>query len=212
MSEHNQHLRDLFARGPVIPVLTFETPEQAVDVGGALIAGGIDVLEVTLRTPRALESIAALAARFPDAHVGAGTVLGMDQARAARDAGARFLVSPGSTEVMLQQAEGFWLPWLFAAATASEVMRLREYGRKVLKFFPAEQAGGVAMLKAWAPVLQDVLFCPTGGIDAAKAAAYLALPNVGAVGGSWIVPGDAVAKRDFARITELARAAAALRA
>jgi 2-dehydro-3-deoxyphosphogluconate aldolase/(4S)-4-hydroxy-2-oxoglutarate aldolase len=212
MTDHNKALRALLGRAPVIPVLTFETPEEAIDVSGALVAGGLDVLEVTLRTPRALEIIDALAKAFPDAWVGAGTVLRIAQAEAAHRAGARFLVSPGSTDALLRDGVNFPLPWLHAAVTASEVMRLRELGRRVLKFFPAEQAGGVAVLKAWAPVLQDVTFCPTGGIDAVKAPAYLALPNVGAVGGSWVVPADAVAKRDLARITELARAAAALRA
>ncbi|MDX6806199.1 bifunctional 4-hydroxy-2-oxoglutarate aldolase/2-dehydro-3-deoxy-phosphogluconate aldolase [Terrihabitans rhizophilus] len=211
MIDHNQSLRDLLARAPVIPVLTFETPEEAIAISGALIDGGLDVLEVTLRTPRALEVIAALASEFPDAWVGAGTVLAIEQARAAQEAGARFLVSPGSTETLLREGADFPLPWLHAAVTASEVMRLREHGRRVLKFFPAEQAGGAAVLKAWAPVLQDVMFCPTGGVDAAKAPAYLALPNVGAVGGSWIVPADAVKARDLARITDLARAAKALR-
>ena len=212
MTDLNQALRDLLGRAPVIPVLTFETPDEAVAVGGALIEGGLDVLEVTLRTPRALEAIAALAKSYPDAFVGAGTVLSIEQAETARVAGARFLVSPGSTEALLRDAQNFPLPWLFAAATATEAMRLRDHDRRVQKFFPAEQAGGVAVLKAWAPVLQDITFCPTGGIDAAKAPAYLALPNVGAVGGSWIVPHDAVKSRDLARITELARAAAELRA
>lgn len=212
MTDHNTSLLALLGRAPVIPVLTFESPEEAVDVSGALIAGGLDALEVTLRTPRALEIIEALAKAFPDAPVGAGTVLTIGQAEAAHRAGARFLVSPGSTDALLRDGANFRLPWLHAAVTVSEVMRLREHGRRVLKFFPAEQSGGVGVLKAWAPVLQDIIFCPTGGIDAAKAPAYLALPNVGAVGGSWVVPADAVAKRDLARITELARDAAALRA
>jgi len=211
MTDHNQTLLDLFARAPVIPVLTFKSPDEALAVGGALIEGGLNVLEVTLRTPRAVEIIEVLARHFPAARIGAGTVLTLDQAKAAQDAGAGFLVSPGSTEILLRQGADFPLPWLHAAVTVSEVMRLREYGRRVLKFFPAEPAGGIPVLKAWAPVLPDVVFCPTGGIDAAKAPAYLALPNVGAVGGSWVVPEDAVASRDLSRITELARAAAALR-
>ena len=211
MTDPNLALLALLRRAPVIPVLTFDNPAEAVAIGGALIAGGLDVLEVTLRTERAMEIIKALAEAFPEAQVGAGTVLDIAQAETAERAGARFLVSPGSSDRLLREAAGYPLPWLLAAATTSEVMRLREHGRKVLKFFPAEPAGGVAVLKAWAPVLQDVVFCPTGGVDAAKAPAYLALPNVGAVGGSWVVPADARAAYDLPRITQLARAAAALR-
>ncbi|MGQ4274638.1 bifunctional 4-hydroxy-2-oxoglutarate aldolase/2-dehydro-3-deoxy-phosphogluconate aldolase [Terrihabitans sp. B22-R8] len=211
MIDHNQALRDLLGRGPVVPVLTFQTAEEAIDVCGALLDGGVDVLEITLRTPGALEVIEAVARRFPEAQVGAGTVLGMDQAKAAKAAGARFLVSPGCTDALLREGADFDLPWLHAAVTASEVMRLREHGRKVLKFFPAEASGGTAMLKSWAPVLPDILFCPTGGIDVEKARGYLALPNVAAVGGSWLTPPDAVAARDRSRITALAKAAADLR-
>lgn len=208
---HVEKLRALLAHAPVIPVLTFESPQQAVEIGGALIAGGLTTLEVTLRTPVGIEAIAALAKAFPAAVVGAGTVLDTTQARAAKAAGAKFLVSPGATERLLRDGEGFSIPWLYGAASASDVMRLRDHGHRVLKFFPAETSGGAAALKAFAPVFPDVLFCPTGGIDLAKAKTYLALPNVGAVGGSWVAPADAVAGHDTGRITALAKEAAELR-
>jgi 2-dehydro-3-deoxyphosphogluconate aldolase / (4S)-4-hydroxy-2-oxoglutarate aldolase len=208
---HTEALRALLARAPVIPVLTFADAEEAVAIGGALISGGLVTLEVTLRTPAGIAAIAALAQAYPQAQIGAGTVLDIRQAEAAQAAGARFLVSPGASERLLRDAEGFAVPWLYGSANASDIMRLRDHGHAVLKFFPAEVAGGVPALKAFAPVFGDVLFCPTGGIDLAKAPGYLALPNVGAVGGSWVVPADAVKARDLSRITALAREAAALR-
>ena len=211
MSAVLESLDALIGRRPVVPVLTLDDPKRAVALARALAEGGLDVLEVTLRTERALEAIRAIAAEVPVADVGAGTVLEPWQMEAAAGAGARFLVSPGATSRLLDAAETSPVPWLPAAASASEVMRLRERGYRLLKFFPAEPLGGTAALKALAPVLSDMRFCPTGGIDAGKAPDYLALPNVVAVGGSWVAPADALAGGDFGRITELARAAAALR-
>lgn len=210
MTDHSGRLREILSLSPVIPVLTFADAAQAVAVGGALIEGGLAVLEVTLRTEAGVDCVAALAKAFPNATIGAGTVLDTIRARAAKAAGAKFLVSPGVTERLLRDAEGFSLPWLFGAAGAADIMRLREYGHRVLKFFPAETAGGVAAMRAFAPVFADVAFCPTGGIDRALAPNYLELANVVAVGGSWVAPADAVASGDLARIAALAREAAAL--
>ncbi|HEY8564188.1 MAG TPA: bifunctional 4-hydroxy-2-oxoglutarate aldolase/2-dehydro-3-deoxy-phosphogluconate aldolase [Beijerinckiaceae bacterium] len=209
-SDRETQARTLLARRPVIPVLTFRDAAEGIAVARALVAGGLDVLEVTLRTPAALDAIRAVAAEVEGATVGAGTVLSADQARAAEEAGARFLVSPGATPALLAAGDDTGLPWLYGAATVSEAMLLRERGRRFLKFFPAEQSGGAKALKGFAPVLPDLVFCPTGGVDAAKAPDYLALPNVSTVGGSWIVPAQAVAAGDFATITRLAREAAGL--
>lgn len=202
--------RELFARRPVIPVLTLDEPARAVALARALAAGGLDVLEVTLRTANALQAIRAIAQDVPNVVVGAGTVLDSLQMRDAERAGARFLVSPGHSDRLLAAANDCALPWLLGAATASEVQSLREHGHSILKFFPAEQMGGAAILKALLPVFADVLFCPTGGIDAARAKEYLQLPNVIAVGGSWVAPPGFVAANDFASITRLAADAAGL--
>jgi 2-dehydro-3-deoxyphosphogluconate aldolase / (4S)-4-hydroxy-2-oxoglutarate aldolase len=190
----------------VIPVLTLSDAEEAVTVAGALAEGGLKAVEVTLRTASALDCIAAIAHALPQVSVGAGTVLEQGQALAAAEAGARFLVSPGATEGVLAAFAAAGLPALPGAATASEAMRLAEAGFRRLKFFPAEPMGGLATLKALAPVLPTLRFCPTGGIDAERAPAYLALPTVFAVGGSWVVPRGAQPET----ITRLAEAAAAL--
>ena len=158
--------REIFARRPVIPVLTLDDPEQAIELARALAAGGLDVLEVTLRTSGAIEAIRAIAQELPEIIVGAGTVLDAAQMHGAERAGAKFLVSPGHTERLLSAAADCALPWLPGAATASEVQTLRERGHTILKFFPAEPMGGAAALKALQPVFSDVAFCPTGGIDA----------------------------------------------
>lgn len=200
----------MLARAPVVPVLTVEDPVGAVPLARALIAGGLGVLEVTLRTARALEAARAIMAEVEGAAVGIGTVLTAEAMRAARRAGARFAVSPGSTPDLLAAAAAEGVPYLPGAATASEVMALVERGYATLKFFPAESAGGVAALRAFAAPFGQVRFCPTGGIDAAKAPTYLALANVLAVGGSWVAPADRIAAGDWARITALAREAAAL--
>jgi 2-dehydro-3-deoxyphosphogluconate aldolase / (4S)-4-hydroxy-2-oxoglutarate aldolase len=204
-------LRDLLTRAPVVPVLIIETVEIALPLARALLAGGLPVLEVTLRTPAALEVIRALAGELEGAVVGAGTVLTPAQYREAERAGAGFVVSPGATEPLLEAAAASPVPFLPGAASVSEVMRLHEQGYRCLKFFPAEPAGGVAWLKALASPLPEVSFCPTGGIDAARAERYLSLPNVLCVGGSWVAPGEAVAAGDWPKIAGLARAAAALR-
>lgn len=200
----------LVTRGPVIPVVVIDAPAAAVGLVRALVAGGIDTIEVTLRTPRALDCVRAIRAEVPDALCGVGTVLDERQLDDAVAAGAAFAVSPGATPALLDAAADAPLPLLPGAATASEAMALRARGYRVLKFFPAEQAGGAAYLKALASPLADVRFCPTGGIGALNARDYLALSNVVCVGGSWLAPGGAVAAGDWARITRLAADAVAL--
>jgi 2-dehydro-3-deoxyphosphogluconate aldolase/(4S)-4-hydroxy-2-oxoglutarate aldolase len=211
MAERQAGLHDLLIAAPVVPVLTIETVEIALPLARALLAGGLPVLEITLRTLAALEVIRALAGELEGAIVGAGTVLTPAQYQAAERAGARFVVSPGATPALLEAAAASAVPFLPGAATAGEVMRLSEQGYHRLKFFPAEPAGGIAYLQALASPLPEVRFCPTGGIDAARAKAYLKLPNVLCVGGSWVAPGELVSAGDWAKITGLARAAAALR-
>jgi 2-dehydro-3-deoxyphosphogluconate aldolase / (4S)-4-hydroxy-2-oxoglutarate aldolase len=201
----------LLTRAPVIPVLTIERGRDAVPLARALVDGGLPVLEVTLRTAAALEAAQAIAAEVPEAVVGIGTVTDIPDIRQALDAGAKFLVSPGTSPPLAAALARVPVPVLPGCATVSEAMMLAALGFPVLKFFPAEVAGGVAFLKAVAAPLPDMRFCPTGGIDQRNAAAYLALPNVIAVGGSWVAPKDAVAAGDFARITVLTRAAANLR-
>ena len=181
---------DIFAGVTIIPVLTLTDPDHAIRLARRLAADGMPAIEVTLRTAQALDCIRAIAASLPRVIIGAGTVLTPDQMEEARKAGSQFLVSPGATARLIDACKSGSHPWLPGAATPSEAMFLREAGFDHLKFFPAEPAGGVAFLKAIAPVLQDVRFCPTGGIDQSNAASYLALPNVFAVGGSWVVPRD----------------------
>lgn len=199
----------LCRKAPVIPVLVIEDAAHAAPLAEALIAGGLTVLEVTLRTPAALDAIAAMSA-VPGGIVGAGTVLTPDDVRAAQDAGAQFAVSPGATDRLLDACEAAGLPILPGAATASEAMRLLERGYGVQKFFPASAIGGAPALKALGGPLPQVRFCPTGGIDTANAADYLALDNVLCVGGSWVAPRQLVQKGEWAAITGLARQAAAL--
>ena len=196
---------------PVIPVIVLTGIAQAVPLARALVAGGIRILEVTLRTPVALACIEAIARAVPDAVVGAGTVRTAADARAAARAGARFAVSPGYTGAVGQACRDLGLPLLPGVATGSEIMTALDDGFAALKFFPALQAGGAAMLKAWSGPFGDVLFCPTGGVTSANAAEFLALPNVLCVGGSWLTPADAVAQGDWARISQLAAEAATLR-
>ena len=200
----------LLAGTAIVPVLMIESVETGVALARALVAGGLSVLEITLRTPAALAAIRAIDREIEGAVVGAGTVLSPEQYRAAERVGARFIVSPGATDSLLAYAEASETPLLPGAATASEAMTLLERGYSCMKFFPAEPAGGVAYLKALAAPLPQARFCPTGGIDAARAPRYLGLPNVLCVGGSWVAPGEAVAAGDWPRITALARAAAAL--
>ena len=200
----------LAAPAPVIPVIVVQRLDDAVPLARALVAGGIRVLEVTMRTPAALAAIAAIAAAVPDAIVGAGTVRSDADARAAHAAGARFAVSPGWSPRVAAACREVGLALLPGAATASEVMQAADEGHRFLKFFPAGAAGGTAMLKAWAGPFADVVFCPTGGIDATSAPDYLALANVKVVGGSWLTPADAIAAGDGPRIERLARDAAGL--
>lgn len=195
---------------PVIPVLEFHSVDEALHVSEALVTGGLPLLEITLRTPVALEAIRAVAAALPQACVGAGTVLNIEQLHAVRDAGAQFAVSPGLTPALAAGAQGAGISLLPGVATASEAMAALEAGFTFLKFFPAQAAGGVPMLKSLGGPLPQLRFCPTGGIDAALAPTYLALPNVVCVGGSWVVPKDAVASGDWGRIRTLAQQAKAM--
>ena len=190
---------------PVIPVIVLNDVAHAVPMARALVAGGVRMLEVTLRTPQALASMEAIARDVPEAVVGAGTVRTPADARAAANAGARFAVSPGYTQAVGQVCRDLGLALLPGVATGSEIMMAQEDGLTELKFFPAMQAGGPAMLKAWSGPFFDVRFCPTGGITLGNAPDFLALPNVVCVGGSWLVPADAMAQGDWARITQLAR-------
>ena len=202
----------LVAKTPVIPVLTIERAADAAPLARALVAGGLPVIEVTLRTKAALDAIRAIAAEVPDCVVGVGTVLRAADIVAAIAAGAKYLVSPGTPSELAAALADCAIPVLPGCATVSEAMALGARGFKVLKFFPAEASGGTAWLKSIAAPLPELKFCPTGGIDSRNIATYLACPNVLAVGGSWVAPKDAIASGDFARITQLAREASALRA
>jgi len=202
---------ELVAFGPVIPVIVLQRVEHAVPMARALVAGGVRVLEVTLRTPVALACMAAIARDVPEAIVGAGTLRSAADVRAARDAGCQFGVSPGYTAAIGAACRDVGLPLLPGVATAGEVMAANADGLSFLKFFPATAAGGVPMLKALAGPFPDVVFCPTGGITVETAPQFLALANVRVCGGSWLTPADALERGDWACITELARQASALR-
>ncbi|MFG2407038.1 bifunctional 4-hydroxy-2-oxoglutarate aldolase/2-dehydro-3-deoxy-phosphogluconate aldolase [Streptomyces brevispora] len=196
---------------PVVPVVVLEDAADAVPLARALVAGGLPAIEVTLRTAAALDAIKAIAAEVPDAMVGAGTVISVRNVSDTVAAGARFLVSPGWTDALLDAMKASGVPFLPGVSTTSEVVALLERGVTEMKFFPAEAAGGTAYLKALSAPLPQARFCPTGGISLTSAPSYLALPNVGCVGGSWMVPADAVAAGDWARVERLAAEAAALR-
>lgn len=197
--------QDLLELSPVMPVVVIEDAADAVPTARALLDGGIGVIELTLRTPAALAAIERVAAEVPDIVIGAGTVVSPDQAKQAADAGAKFLVTPGSTDAVVDACFETGLPFLPGASTVSEAMRLAERGLSALKFFPAEASGGVAYLKSIAGPLPSLRFCPTGGITVASAPSYLALPNVGCIGGSWLT-----ASLDPATIEKLAAEAAQL--
>ena len=201
--------RKLCALAPIIPVLVVESVDHARPLAEALVAGGLPVLEVTLRTDAALDVIRAMA-DVPGGQVGAGTLITPEDVQAAKEAGATFGVSPGATDRLLDAAEEIGLPMLPGAATASEAMALLERGYDVLKFFPAEASGGVAALKGIGGPLPQISFCPTGGVNPGNASSYLALPNVVCAGGSWVAPADLVARGDWAAITALAAEAAKL--
>ena len=203
-------LLEIMRFGPVIPVLVIEHAELAVPLARALIAGGVRVLELTLRTPAALQAMRAIADEVEGAIVGAGTITRPDEFEQCRKAGAVFGVSPGLTVELIAAAKASSFPLLPGVMTPSEIIAARAAGFRQLKLFPAVQAGGIGMLKAFAGPFPEVAFCPTGGITAATASEYLALPNVVCVGGSWLAPAEIVAARDWPRITALAQQAQAL--
>ena len=202
--------RDLLTISPVIPVVVIDEVDDAVPLARALARGGVRIMEITLRTPAGLGAIERVAAEVSETTVGAGTVTTPEEAGAARAAGARFLVTPGSTDRVLAAALDTGLPLLAGAATLTEILRLREQGQQVAKFFPAEAAGGTEYLKAVAGPVPDMSFCPTGGITPGNAAEYLALPNVGCVGGSWLTPRAEVRAGNWTEIERLAAEAATL--
>lgn len=210
MKSKNQRLSEILGLAPVVPVLQFTDPDVAVDTSRALVAGGLPVIEITMRTKEALSCISAVSKKVEGAIVGAGTVLNPEMYKDAVEVGSQFLVSPGATQDLMDANEKSDIPLLPGVATPSEAMGLMAEGYDFLKFFPAEQAGGPAYLKAMAPVFQSLRFCPTGGLNAAKALDYLALPNVVCVGGSWVAPSDLVEKQDWDAISALAATAAAL--
>ena len=203
-------LAAIMALAPVIPVLTVRSVEDGLAQARALVSGGLAAIEVTLRTESALAAIAAIAGEVPGAVVGAGTITSPGQIAEAIAAGARFLVSPGTTRALAEAAAATPVPFLPGCATASEAMALRELGFRALKLFPAEAVGGAKLIASLAAPLPDLSFCPTGGIDLARAPDYLRLPNVACVGGSWMLPKDALAKGDYAVVEKLAREAAGL--
>ncbi|USD20648.1 bifunctional 4-hydroxy-2-oxoglutarate aldolase/2-dehydro-3-deoxy-phosphogluconate aldolase [Microbulbifer variabilis] len=206
-----KNIADILQSAGVVPVLVIERAEDALPLAEALLKGGLNVLEVTLRTEAALAAVEQIAKHLPEADVGTGTVLNGDDLRRSVDAGARFMVSPGATEKLLESADKSDVPLLPGAASASEVMGLYERGYRYQKFFPAEAAGGVAMLKSLAGPLAEVKFCPTGGVSPNNAADYLALNNVVCVGGSWMASSALVQEKNWAEITRLSQQAAALK-
>ncbi|WP_269789566.1 bifunctional 4-hydroxy-2-oxoglutarate aldolase/2-dehydro-3-deoxy-phosphogluconate aldolase [Stenotrophomonas sp. Iso1] len=210
MSGADPRVRAVLKLAPVIPVFTPDNIDDAVQVAHALFRGGLPVIEVTLRTPNAMEAIKAMVDAVPDAVVGAGTVLDARQLEQLKAAGGRFAVSPGATDRLYAAARDADLPFLPGVATSSELMRGLEYGLDTFKFFPAVQAGGAAMLSAWNGPFGDVRFCPTGGISAQTASQFLHLPNVLCVGGSWLTTRDLLQARDWTKIEHLAREAAVL--
>lgn len=200
---------DFLTLSPVVPVVVLDDPDAAVPLARALVAGGIGIIELTLRTPRALECARIIAAEVPEILLGIGTVLSAGDVAASVDAGARFLVSPGSTPGVLAAVADAGVPLLPGVSSVTEAMALAEAGYRDLKFFPAQQAGGAPFLAALASPLPHLRFCPTGGIGIDTAPDYLALPNVACVGGSWLTPKDAIAAGDWRRVTTLAREALA---
>jgi 2-dehydro-3-deoxyphosphogluconate aldolase / (4S)-4-hydroxy-2-oxoglutarate aldolase len=209
-TQENPMTFSLLNRVPVIPVVVVDDLAHAVPIAQALVAGGLPVIELTLRTPVALDAIERIANEVPEIYLGAGTIVDPGQAKQAAAAGAQFLVSPGSTRTILNAMTDTGLPHLPGVATVSEIMTALEAGYTELKFFPAEAAGGAPYLKSVSSPIPAARFCPTGGISTGNATQYLALANVGCVGGSWITPPDVLATRDWARVTELAQSAAQL--
>ncbi|MFS1438595.1 keto-deoxy-phosphogluconate aldolase [Shewanella sp. 10N.286.52.C2] len=207
MLENNWTLQpqDIFKRSPIVPVMVINKIEHAVPLAKALVAGGISVLEVTLRTECALEAIALIAKEVPDALVGAGTILNELQLQQAVDAGSQFIITPGATVDLLKAAKRGNVPLIPGVASISEVMAGMELGYTHFKFFPAEASGGVNALKAFSGPLANIRFCPTGGITPTSYKNYLALANVDCIGGSWIAPTDAMEQEDWGRITQLCK-------
>lgn len=204
------HIREILAASPVMPVIVLDRVDDAVPLAEALVCGGIRVLEVTMRTPAALDCVRAIRAAVPGAMVGVGTITNIADMNAAREAGAMFGVSPGITPDLIAHAATLGFPFLPGSMTPSDVMRALDAGFTAMKLFPARQAGGIEMLKALGGPFPQVMFCPTGGIDADSAAAYLALPNVACVGGSWLSPTALIATKDWDEIIRRAQAAALL--
>ncbi|WP_111495904.1 MULTISPECIES: bifunctional 4-hydroxy-2-oxoglutarate aldolase/2-dehydro-3-deoxy-phosphogluconate aldolase [Marinobacter] len=202
---HRQQVQAVLDACPLVPVIAINKPEEALPLGRALVAGGIKVLEITLRTPYGLDAIRELRAELPDAWVGAGTVTTVEQYRQVEEAGAQFVITPGLTQSLLDYSITAKAPLLPGISTISEMMMGYERGFRHFKFFPAEASGGRPALKAFAGPFGDVVFCPTGGISPDTASDYLALPNVVAVGGSWLTPKDAIAAGDWDKVTEVAR-------
>lgn len=202
---HRERVRAVLASSPLIPVIAINDPDDAVPLCQALVDGGINVLEITLRTEHGVKAIERVREAIPDAWVGAGTVTGIDQYRQVEAAGAQFVITPGVTEAILEFGLTSEVPLLPGISTISELMMGYNLGYREFKFFPAEVAGGIPALKAFSGPFPDVTFCPTGGIRRDTARNYLALGNVQAVGGSWLTPADAIASKDWAKITEIAR-------
>ncbi|WP_299892043.1 bifunctional 4-hydroxy-2-oxoglutarate aldolase/2-dehydro-3-deoxy-phosphogluconate aldolase [uncultured Ruegeria sp.] len=209
MSDKTQRTREICALAPIVPVLVVDDASQARPLAEALVAGGLPALEVTLRTPAALDAIRAMS-QVPGGVVGAGTLITPEDVRAAKEAGAQFGVSPGATDALIAACEAEGLPLLPGAATASEAMRLLELGYDMLKFFPAEASGGAPALKAIGAPLPQIRFCPTGGVSPSNARDYLTLSNVVCAGGSWVAPKQMVEGGDWAGIESLAREASKL--
>lgn len=210
MPQDANAIRSILTLAPVVPVIILDDVSKARPLAEALVAGGLPILEVTLRTPNALKVMEEMA-KVTGAIVGSGTVRNSVHMRASVDVGCRFMVSPGASPRLLDAADDVTIPLLPGIGTPTEAMAAAERGYSFLKFFPAEALGGAPVLKAFASPLPDITFCPTGGIDAVKAKTYLSLPNVICVGGSWIMPNDAIESGDFARVETLAREASALR-
>ena len=209
--DYQKGLEAALKLAPVVPVMVIDNVEDAVPLARALVKGGLPVLEITLRTPQAMDCIRAIAAEVEGAIVGSGTVLTPEQLQDSYKLGCKFAVSPGSTETLLKSAEDYDIALLPGGVTASECMKLLEWGYSIQKFFPAEPAGGTAYLASLASPLPQVRFCPTGGITPETAPGYLKLPNVITIGGSWMVPKKLIAAKDWAGIEALARQAAGLR-
>ncbi|MFC4174773.1 bifunctional 4-hydroxy-2-oxoglutarate aldolase/2-dehydro-3-deoxy-phosphogluconate aldolase [Microvirga sp. GCM10011540] len=211
MATNNSSIDDYIRLAPVIPVVTIEDARASIDLAQTLLQAGLPVIEITLRTPAALDAISAIAKAVPEAVVAAGTILHASQISEVVDAGAKFIVTPGTPLLLAEQLRQAPIPVMPGCSTVSEAMTLASLGFDRLKFFPAAASGGAAWLKSVQGPLPGIAFCPTGGIDQANAASYLKLPNVACVGGTWVTPADALKASDFATIRRLASEAAALR-